>query len=127
MEKKDNSHLVSEALNRMEHKRICPICGNDNLSYQIVKELIPQKLTVFQIIVLLMIPVIGWVLLAANNSRGKIGNATYALCSKCGKSWIVEKDGIKSSAFMRIVFPIILIFIIVFMILILIVVPATVQ
>ena len=115
-------NLVSNYINKTPN-RCCPICGNNNLSYQIVKELIPTKLTVFEVIILLMVPFIGWIILATNSSHGKIGNATYALCNQCGKSWIIAKDEYKASVFMRIIFPIILIFIIIFLILLLVVVP----
>ena len=99
--RKNDNHIISEAVNSMNKVNCCPVCGNDKLSYQVTKELIPKKLTAFETIILLLIPFIGWIILATSHNKKVIGNATYAICNRCGNTWAIKVDKDKPSTIRR--------------------------
>lgn len=73
----------------------CPRCkNNDNISFFV--ELQSGKLGSLMSIALLIlsfIPVIGWFALyysIANTSVRKMDYVTYAMCNKCGNTWLWE-------------------------------------
>ncbi len=66
----------------------CPWCGSPNVSVQAVNE-VKQRgcLTVLLYIVLLCIPVLGWVALFFLLRGRKSKTSSYAVCQNCGQSW----------------------------------------
>lgn len=99
MSKKD---IISESLEQLENKPICPRCGSANISFNLALE--EQKtgcgegcfLSTVVVILLLCIPVIGWILLIAMflEKKGTV-NVTYALCNNCGNSWKLQQQDSK--------------------------------
>lgn len=94
--------VVSEPLEPIEMKQICPQCGSSNVSFNLALE--EQKtgcgegcfLSSVAVFLLLLIPVLGWILLIAMflEKKGTI-NVTYALCNNCGHSWKIEQQNRK--------------------------------
>ena len=73
-------------------EKICPKCKSKNISFSTVFEEENQGagcfLSYIVMVLLLFIPVLGWILLFAMfNEKRKPVPVTYALCSKCGYSW----------------------------------------
>ena len=73
-------------------EKICPKCKSKNISFSTVFEEENQGagcfLSYIVMVLLLFIPVLGWILLFAMfNEKRKPVPITYALCSKCGYSW----------------------------------------
>ncbi len=73
-------------------EKICPKCKSKNISFSTVFEEENQGagcfLSYIVMVLLLFIPVLGWILLFAMfNEKKKPVSVTYALCSKCGYSW----------------------------------------
>ena len=73
-------------------EKICPKCKSKNISFSTVFEEENQGagcfLSYIVMVLLLFIPVLGWILLfAIFNEKRKPVPVTYALCSKCGYSW----------------------------------------
>ena len=73
-------------------EKICPKCKSKNISFSTVFEEENQGagcfLSYIVMVLLLFIPVLGWILLfAIFNEKKKPVPVTYALCSKCGYSW----------------------------------------
>lgn len=70
---------------------VCPNCGSQNVSIQAVAE---QKkrgcLSVLLIIILLLIPIIGWIALIILLRGRKSTTVTYALCQNCGNRWVLN-------------------------------------
>ncbi|HIR03148.1 MAG: hypothetical protein U0M23_03815 [Acutalibacteraceae bacterium] len=70
---------------------VCPNCGGSEFTMQAVAEM--QKrgcLTVLLYIILILIPVIGWIVLAFLLRGRKSKTVTYAICQKCG--YKIEAD-----------------------------------
>ena len=74
-------------------EQVCPKCKSKDISFSTVLE---EKrgagegcfLSYIVMVLLLFIPVLGWILLFAMfNEKRKPVPVTYALCSKCGYSW----------------------------------------
>ena len=73
-------------------EKICPKCKSKNISFSTVFEEENQGagcfLSYIVMVLLLFIPVLGWILLFAIFNEKKMPvPVTYALCSKCGYSW----------------------------------------
>ena len=73
-------------------EKICPKCKSKNISFSTVFEEENQGagcfLSYIVMVLLLFIPVLGWILiLAIFNEKKKPVPVTYALCGKCGYSW----------------------------------------
>ena len=73
-------------------EKICPKCKSKNISFSTVFEEENHGagcfLSYIVMVLLLFIPVLGWILLFAMfNEKKKPVSVTYALCSKCGYSW----------------------------------------
>lgn len=94
--------IVSEPLEQSEKKHTCSKCGSSDISFSLALE--DKKrglgegcfLTTVVVILLLCIPVIGWILLFAMffEKKGTV-NVTYALCNNCGNSWKIEQQDSK--------------------------------
>ena len=68
----------------------CPKCGSENVQVQAVAEM--QKrgcLTTLLYIVLLFIPIIGWIALFCLLRGKKSKTRNYAICQNCGYRWSV--------------------------------------
>ena len=74
-------------------EQVCPKCKSKDISFSTALE---EKrgagegcfLSYIVMVLLLFIPVLGWILLFAMfNEKKKPMPVTYALCSKCGYSW----------------------------------------
>ena len=74
-------------------EQVCPKCKGKNISFSTALEEnrgIGEGcfLSYIVMVLLLFIPVLGWILLFAMfNEKRKPMPVTYALCSKCGYSW----------------------------------------
>ena len=73
-------------------EKICPKCKSKNISFSTVFEEENQGagcfLSYIVMVLLLFIPVLGWILLFAMfTEKRKSVPVTYALCNKCGHSW----------------------------------------
>lgn len=73
-------------------EKICPKCKSKNISFSTVFEEENRGegcfLSYIVMVLLLFIPVLGWILLFVMfNEKKKPVSVTYALCSKCGYSW----------------------------------------
>lgn len=69
----------------------CPWCGSTNVHVQAVSE-VKQRgcFTVLLYLVLLCIPVVGWVALFFLLRGRKSRTSSYAVCQNCGQSWKLE-------------------------------------
>ena len=73
--------------------KLCPKCKNNDISFSTASEENRSAgegcfLSYIVMVLLLFIPVLGWILLFAMfNEKRKPVPVTYALCSKCGCSW----------------------------------------
>lgn len=66
----------------------CPKCGSENVQVQAVAELKSRGcLTVIFYIILLFIPVIGWIALIMLLKGRKSKTKNYAVCQNCGNRW----------------------------------------
>lgn len=66
----------------------CPKCGSETVQVQAVSEM--QKrgcLTVLLYIILLCIPIIGWIALFMMLRGRKSKTTNYAVCQNCGHRW----------------------------------------
>jgi hypothetical protein len=69
---------------------VCPKCGSKNIQIQVVSEMKKRGcLTVLFYILLLCIPVIGWIALFALLRGRKSEQHSEAVCQSCGKRWKV--------------------------------------
>ena len=74
-------------------EQVCPKCKGKDISFNTVLEENRGAgegcfLSYIVMVLLLFIPVLGWILLFAMfNEKKKPVPVTYALCSKCGYSW----------------------------------------
>jgi hypothetical protein len=69
---------------------VCPKCGSDKVEVQAVSEVKKRGcLKVLLYIVLLCIPVIGWIALFMLIRGNKSRTVSYAVCQSCGKRWKV--------------------------------------
>lgn len=67
----------------------CPRCHSENVQVQAVSEVKRRGcFTVLLYIVLLCIPVLGWIVLFALLRGRKSKTSTYAVCQNCGHRWI---------------------------------------
>lgn len=67
---------------------VCSKCGSQNVANQVVTENKKRGcLTVLIYIVLLCIPIIGWIALFCLIRGKKSKTVTYAVCQNCGKRW----------------------------------------
>ena len=67
---------------------ICPKCNSDNVNVQVVSEV--KKRGFFKIliyIILLCVPIIGWIALFMLIKGRKSKTVSYAVCQSCGKRW----------------------------------------
>ena len=86
--------IVSDALEQFEKKTVCPRCGNPNISFNLAIEEKQRSsgegcfLSYIAMVLLLFVPVLGWILLFAmfHEKKGTV-RITYALCNNCGNSW----------------------------------------
>ena len=83
-------------------EKICPKCKSKNISFSTVFEEENQGagcfLNYIVMVLLLFIPVLGWILLFAMfNEKKKPVPVTYALCSKCGYSWKLKQTAKKKN------------------------------
>lgn len=70
---------------------VCPKCGSNNMQVQAVAEMKKRGcLTILLYIILICIPVIGWIGLFFLLRGRKSKTVTYAVCQKCG--YKVEAD-----------------------------------
>ncbi len=68
----------------------CSKCGSNNVTNQVVAENKKRGcFTVLFYIVLLCIPIIGWIALFCLIRGTKSKTVTYAVCQNCGKRWKV--------------------------------------
>ncbi|MDD6490553.1 MAG: hypothetical protein PUG48_12220 [Clostridia bacterium] len=94
MRKKNDNHIISEAINSMNKVNCCPRCGSSNISFNLALEEKERGsgegcfLSYIVMVLLLFIPVLGWILLFAmfHEKKGTV-RVTYALCNNCGNSW----------------------------------------
>lgn len=69
---------------------ICPKCKSENVILQPVAETKKRGcLAVLLYIILLFIPVIGWIALFMLLRGRKSSTITYAVCQQCGNRWKV--------------------------------------
>lgn len=87
---------MSYNLDRMEEKRmdevkiVCPRCGGD-VQIQAVSELKKRGcLSILLYIVLLFIPIIGWIALFCLLRGRKSKTVSYRVCQKCGYRELVQ-------------------------------------
>ncbi len=92
-----NKKIVSRALDQKENTVVCPKCGNENISFSIALEEVPRGtgegcfLTYIFMVMLIFIPIIGWILLYAMiTEKRKTKGVTYCLCSQCGYNWKLD-------------------------------------
>ncbi|MGN1111810.1 MAG: hypothetical protein ACI4RP_01270 [Acutalibacteraceae bacterium] len=70
---------------------VCPNCGSKNMQVQAVAEMKKRGcLTILLYIILILIPVIGWIGLFCLLRGRKSKTVTYAVCQDCG--YKVETD-----------------------------------
>lgn len=68
----------------------CPRCGSEYVQVQAVSEIRKRScLTVLLYIILLFVPVIGWIALFLLLRGKKSKTRTYAICQTCGAHWRV--------------------------------------
>lgn len=69
---------------------VCPRCKSNNVNTQVVSE-VKRKgcFTILFYLVLLCIPVIGWIALIALLRGNKSKIHTKAVCQDCGNNWSV--------------------------------------
>lgn len=66
----------------------CPECGSPHISMQAVNETQQRScLAVLGYIILLFVPVVGWIALFLLLRGRKSKTVTYAVCQNCGHSW----------------------------------------
>lgn len=66
----------------------CQRCGSNNVQVQAVSEVKSRCcLTVFLYLVLLCIPVLGWIALFLLIKGRKSKTVSYAVCQNCGYRW----------------------------------------
>ncbi len=68
----------------------CPKCGSENVQVQAVAEMKSRGcLTVVLYLILLCIPIIGWIALIMLLRGRKSKTQNYAVCQNCGHRWKV--------------------------------------
>ena len=68
----------------------CPRCGGNRIQIQAVSELKKRGcFSVLLYIILLFVPVIGWIALFMLLRGRKSKTASYAVCQDCGCRWTV--------------------------------------
>ncbi len=68
----------------------CPKCNSENVQVQAVAEMQSRGcLTVLLYIILLCIPIIGWIALIMLLKGRKSKTKNYAVCQNCGHRWEV--------------------------------------
>ena len=64
---------------------VCPNCGSQNVQVQAVAEMKKRGcLIILLYIILICIPIIGWIALALLLRGRKTKTVTYAVCQNCG-------------------------------------------
>lgn len=78
---------------------VCPRCGSTNCQFNFALEEQERGtgegcfLHYMAMVLLLFIPIIGWILLyAIVNEKRKPKSVTYALCNNCGNNWKLVSD-----------------------------------
>lgn len=67
---------------------ICPKCGSDRVQVQLVSEIRKRGcLSVLLYLILLCIPVIGWIALFMLLRGRKSRTVAYGVCQNCGWRW----------------------------------------
>ena len=67
---------------------ICPKCGSDRVQVQLVPEIRKRGcLSVLLYLILLCIPVIGWIALFMLLRGRKSRTVAYGVCQNCGWRW----------------------------------------
>ena len=67
---------------------ICPQCGSDRVQVQLVSEIRKRGcLSVLLYLILLCIPVIGWIALFMLLRGRKSRTVAYGVCQNCGWRW----------------------------------------
>ena len=94
---KESEELFQKFMNNAS--TVCPRCGSTNCQFNLALEEQERStgegcfLYYMAIILLLFIPVIGWILLyAIVNEKRKRKSVTYVLCNNCGNSWKLVSD-----------------------------------
>ena len=68
----------------------CPKCQSENVTVQAVAEMKKRGcLTTLLYIILLFVPIIGWIALFLLLRGKKSKTKNYAVCQNCGKRWNV--------------------------------------
>ena len=91
--------IISETFGKIENKTVCPHCGSSDISFNLAIEEKQRGsgegcfLSYIAMVLLLFIPVLGWILLYAmfHEKKGTV-RVTYALCNDCGNSWKVAQQ-----------------------------------
>lgn len=94
---KENEELFQKFANNTP--TVCPRCGSTNCQFNLALEEQERSfsegcfLYYIAMVLLLFIPVIGWILLyAIVNEKRKRKSVTYVLCNDCGNSWKLVSD-----------------------------------
>lgn len=112
--------IISNALEQYEKNHVCPNCGGTSISFSLALE--PTKrstgsgcfLSYIVFVLLLFIPIIGWILLyAMATEKRKPTSVTYGLCGTCGYSWKVFENKPKNKPSAFFIISLILIFLLV--------------
>lgn len=116
-----NKKIISNAIEHPIKPTACPNCGGTNINFNLVLEPGSRStgsgcfLSYIVMVLLLFIPVLGWILLfAMYNEKRKPVSVTYALCKNCGYNWrfAENKPKYKPSAFLIISLVLIALFVI---------------
>lgn len=68
----------------------CPRCGSENVQVQAVSEIKSRGcFTVLLYIILLFVPIVGWIALFMLLRGQKSKTVNYAVCQTCGNRWKV--------------------------------------
>ena len=74
----------------------CPVCGSTNITFNMGTEEVKEGcvsgclFSYIWIIILLLIPIVGWIILIIKLRDKKIDSVTYAVCQNCGNSWVAQ-------------------------------------
>ena len=74
----------------------CPVCGSTNITFNMGMEEVKEGcvsgclFSYIWIIILLLIPIVGWIILIIKLRDKRIDSVTYAVCQNCGNSWVAQ-------------------------------------